>query len=463
MGAMRAILCVQCFPPLLKQAGGVAKDNLVLCRALIELGWTVTIVTPVDVARSGDPEVSRWLDVGMLKHVPVSAVRGWSRHGIGTFLDLFSLRTLWALLRELQRCKFDVCFVDDVLGRLALLLLARGFGLPTVASTHTDVTGHASYRDIFAVRLTWYLHVLSAFAATVHATVSTVFAATLRSRYRAPVHAVWPPVLWSAEFLRPPGDFVEQGRKERARWAAHLGFTPRAVLLFAGRWSEEKRVELLMSAVPAGCALVIVGDGDTACADELEAARRRDVLPLRRSLDAIELRAAYAASDFLVSASSFETLGNVVAEALAAELPVVVQPAGGHLELVQDGVNSYFVDFEDPASARARLDAIVQASLEGSDGGLRAELRSVGARLRSQDVPDRLRAALVEPALLAAEAWRRRGILEWGVRLCCLLLFVVVWLANAVVTRALYAFSTDPHFRYLPAGTALETERVAWA
>jgi hypothetical protein len=41
----RILLVVQAFPPLLKNAGGVAKRYLTLCRAMIDgLGWTVTIM-----------------------------------------------------------------------------------------------------------------------------------------------------------------------------------------------------------------------------------------------------------------------------------------------------------------------------------------------------------------------------------------------------------------------------------
>lgn len=50
----RALVCAQAFPPLLKQAGGVAKDYLALCRALIDgLGWHVTLFSPVNIRDSG--------------------------------------------------------------------------------------------------------------------------------------------------------------------------------------------------------------------------------------------------------------------------------------------------------------------------------------------------------------------------------------------------------------------------
>ena len=75
-----ALICAQAFPPLLKQArvwsaassrhalaswkvipceaGGVAKDYLALCRALIDgLGWEVTLLSPVSIGESGEADV----------------------------------------------------------------------------------------------------------------------------------------------------------------------------------------------------------------------------------------------------------------------------------------------------------------------------------------------------------------------------------------------------------------------
>ena len=43
----------------LRQAGGVAKDYLALCRALIDgLGWEVTLFSPVNIRESGEEDVT---------------------------------------------------------------------------------------------------------------------------------------------------------------------------------------------------------------------------------------------------------------------------------------------------------------------------------------------------------------------------------------------------------------------
>eukprot|EP00928_Gymnodinium_smaydae_P024205 TRINITY_DN19660_c0_g1_i1.p1 TRINITY_DN19660_c0_g1~~TRINITY_DN19660_c0_g1_i1.p1 ORF type:complete len:479 (-),score=100.91 TRINITY_DN19660_c0_g1_i1:118-1554(-) len=456
---MRALVCVQCFPPLVKNAGGVSKDYLALCQALIEgLGWSVTLMTPVDLSRTGEPKVDRWRESGFLRHLPAGAVRASTRtDGIATLLDSLSLCNMCKLFRALSFGGFDVVIMDDILFRVVALLLARGLGVPSIASTHTDVTGHSGYDNILAVRLAWYLHVLSARFAVVHATASQVFAKAFCSRYGMPVHAVWPPVLWSDEFRQPVEAYAQRAAAERARWVAFLGFEPRAILLYAGRWSAEKRIHLLCEAVPPGCALVIIGDSDTDYGDRIEDSRSASVLPLRRMLGAAELRAAYAAADLVVSASCFETLGNVIAEAWAAGTPVAVQPVQGHLELVRDGCNSFFVDFDDPVAAMEKLAAIVAA---GAGRALQPALAEVGRRLRAENFAEAVERALLQPALRAGEAWKRDPCRRWFgeplLRFVCLAAWLFLWLFAAVATRLLHAFSRDPSFEYLPAGTAVE-------
>ena len=44
-----------------------------------------------------------------------------------------------------------------------------------------------------------------------------------------------------------------------------------AIFLYAGRWSAEKRIHLLLDALPESCALVIVGDSDAEYADHIQA------------------------------------------------------------------------------------------------------------------------------------------------------------------------------------------------
>lgn len=455
---MRALVCVQAFPPLLKQAGGVAKDYFALCRALIDgLGWSVTLMSPVDITKSGEPEIDRWLLSGSLRHVPAAAVECANSEGVATILDTCSVSNLRQLFREVSRIDYDVFFVDDALVRLVLLLLMRGFGIPSIATTHSHVPSHPLYERM-DVKLNWYAHMVSCHFATVHASVTQVYADILRDLYRSPTSAIWPPVLWSDVFRKDPSEFADRAARERARWLTFFDFVPKAILLFAGRWSIEKRIHLLLDAVPDDCALVIIGDSDADYADFLEDSRRRNVLPLRGMLQAEDLRTAYAASDLFVSASTCETLGNVVIEAWSAGTPVAVQPVGGHLEFVKDRTNSYFIDFDDSLSAKQRLSEIVAA---GASQAVEPALGEMSTKLRRMNFADEVKKALLDPAVEISTTWRSRSGVFWLLELVLRFLCLCACLAGAIgayfVSRTVFTLSRDPAFTYLEPGSAVES------
>jgi len=73
------------------------------------------------------------------------------------------------------------------------------------------------------------------------------------------------------------------------------------------------------------------------------------------------LRILYKASEFLVSASAFETLGMTVAEANICGIPVIVQSATGFSTQVAHGQNGFLIDFEDRKGARQAIKEAIEA------------------------------------------------------------------------------------------------------
>mmetsp|Transcript_30344 Transcript_30344/g.69816 ORF Transcript_30344/g.69816 Transcript_30344/m.69816 type:complete len:493 (+) Transcript_30344:42-1520(+) len=456
---MRVLICAQAFPPLAKNAGGVAKRYLSLCRACIDgLGGKVGLLTPVNAEKSGEDDVDRWLETGALRHIRARGMQCTSVDGKVIFWDIFSIYNTCTFIHAVLCGGYDLCIMDDVPFRLVALLLTRALGMPSITTTHTDITHLATYRGITA-KLAWRMHLMAARVVAVHATVSKVFAETLHSRYGIPVQAVWPAILWSPVFRRPLDEFADQAAAERARWIKLLGFEPKAIFLSASRWSSEKRIHLLLHCIPDGCALVIVGDSTSEYADLIESSRSDNVLPLRKMLQADELRTAYAACDVLVSASNFETLGNVVIEAWCSGVPVAVQPAQGHLEFVRDGQNSFLIDFDDAAGARQRLAQIVQ---DGCGQAVQPALSALGEHFRTQDFPHEVQEALLEPAMRTRRRWRscvRRCFVEPPLRIGLMLLWLFMWLILGAFTRIFYCASRNPRFKFLRgAGKAVEVE-----
>lgn len=112
-------------------------------------------------------------------------------------------------------------------------------------------------------------------------------------------------------------------------------------VLYVGRVAKEKDLDILtevydqLACRRPECTLAIVGDGPF-----LETMKRR----LRHRnvvftgfLLGEELGRAYASSDVFVFPSTTDTFGNVVLEAMASGLPVVISDKGGPKEMVQHG------------------------------------------------------------------------------------------------------------------------------
>ena len=65
-----------------------------------------------------------------------------TKDNLAVFHDLFSsANTLWLFhILAQHKPRYDVCIADDVPWRLALVLMMRAFGVPTVVTSHTDAT-----------------------------------------------------------------------------------------------------------------------------------------------------------------------------------------------------------------------------------------------------------------------------------------------------------------------------------
>ena len=110
------------------------------------------------------------------------------------------------------------------------------------------------------------------------------------------------------------------------------------MLLYVGRVSREKDLQLLIDVLPALRAraepfsLVIVGEGPYRA--ELE--KKLPSAIFTGILTGRELGIAYASADLFVFPSTTDTYGNVVVEAMAAGLPAAVSDVGGPRELVKN-------------------------------------------------------------------------------------------------------------------------------
>ncbi len=154
---------------------------------------------------------------------------------------------------------------------------------------------------------------------------------------------------------------IAQGDSNRAR--QRLGLPARAqVIGHLGRLADEKNLPFLAEAIaralktsPAACAL-IVGDGPAR--EKMESIFAAQQVASRvvfaGLLSGQRLRDACAAMDLFAFASTSETQGLVLAEAMAAGTPVIALDASGVREVVRDGRNGRLLPTDAPASRFAR-------------------------------------------------------------------------------------------------------------
>jgi glycosyltransferase involved in cell wall biosynthesis len=107
-------------------------------------------------------------------------------------------------------------------------------------------------------------------------------------------------------------------------------------LLYVGRVSKEKNLEILarifkkLSQDHPGIRLVVVGDGPYL--EEMQQELAGTSCTFTGYLHGEDLAAAYASCDLFLFPSTTDTFGNVVLEAQASGLPVIVTDAGGPQE-----------------------------------------------------------------------------------------------------------------------------------
>jgi glycosyltransferase involved in cell wall biosynthesis len=143
-------------------------------------------------------------------------------------------------------------------------------------------------------------------------------------------------------------------------------YAPTGRLVHAGRLGPEKNVDVVLRAFALladrcpGCTLDVIGDGPARDSIERLASRLglRDRVRMLGFMDRAHLARAYADYDAFVTASTIETQGIVLLEAMSAGLPVVGVDALALPELVRhqrDGIIVEPGDVDALASAMERL------------------------------------------------------------------------------------------------------------
>ena len=216
------------------------------------------------------------------------------------------------------------------------LLIARTMNIPVAGAYHTDIPQYVRSltNDEFLEKVAWSYMIW----------------------FYSQMEEVMVPSIGTREQLLARG-LAPERMKPLPRWVDTDSYSPemrntdfwkrrgiglgRVVLLYVGRVSREKGLEMLVDAfkglVDAGAAIALAVIGDGPFREEMATALSGYPVLFTGYLAGEQLQQGYASADLFVFPSATDTFGNVVLEAQASGLPVIVSDEGGPCELMIDG------------------------------------------------------------------------------------------------------------------------------
>ncbi len=322
----------------LEDVNGVARTIRTMVAAARAQGLDLTVVTSRSELSGDAATIKNFAPVGEFELPEYK-------------LQKLSFPPILEMLDYIQREGFTELIISTP-GPVGLvgLAAAKMFGLRSSGIYHTDFPQYVKIlSDDHAMEtLTWnYMHWF-------YDQMDTIYS---NSRYYMDL---WVGRGISPSKLRifPRGldtDLFDRRHRDPGFWPARGA--EGSVLLYVGRISKEKDLDMLpdvarvLAERGAAVSWAFVGDGPYR--EELE--RRMPGAIFTGVLTGAELGKAYASADLFVFPSTTDTYGNVIVEACAAGLRVVVSDVGGPKELVRSGIPGTVC----PArSARAFADAI---------------------------------------------------------------------------------------------------------
>jgi len=272
-------------------------------------------------------------------------------------LQKLSFPPILQILDYIQREKFTEIIISTP-GPVGLtaLLAAKMLNLQTSGIYHTDFPQYIRIltEDSFLESVAWqYMHWF-------YGQLNTVFVNSEEYRQSWIDRGFDPAKLK----IFPRGldtELFTPARRKPAFWEKFGASNGQVRLLYVGRISREKDLDVLATAyrrlreegLPVQ--LFVVGQGPYSPA-------LSETLPdavFTGYLTGIELATAYASADVFAFPSTTDTFGNVIIEAQASGVPVVVSDSGGPKELVEDKLNGLVTKSHDVDDFTRAVRAIV--------------------------------------------------------------------------------------------------------
>jgi glycosyltransferase involved in cell wall biosynthesis len=351
---MHIVIAGQTYYPA---SNGQAVFTTHLAEGLALAGHQVMAIVPSD-GRQAHCRFSHGVQVQAVSSIPLAPVYP------DVYFTLFPGRQVGRLLDEFRP---DVVHIQDLYpsGR-AVVGAARRRQIRTIGTNHFLPENIVHYLPAPAWSRPLLNRILWATMLEVYnrldlATTPTETAARIlrRQRIRVPVH----PVSCGVDLNR----FRPDPAVDRAGLRQRYGLDPaRAVFLFVGRIDQEKRLDVLLKAVPRlardDVQLGIVGRGRhtqalQALAGQLDLGDRA---VFTGYVPAEDLPALLNSVDVFAMPSEAELQSIATLEAMACGRPILAANARALPELVENGVNGYLFRPGGPADAARRMVQLVE-------------------------------------------------------------------------------------------------------
>jgi glycosyltransferase involved in cell wall biosynthesis len=258
------------------------------------------------------------------------------------------LPRLWEYLKRVVSDRVDVLHLvtPGPMG-LTALWIAKRTGLPLVGSFHTDLTAYARVLSgseyvgrVMRLYMRWmYGHCARVLVPSAHTRELLIAAKTGGERIG----------LWTRGVDATNFSPTKRSKRLRDQWRVS---DRRGAILYVGRVSREKGLGILpdvsRSLHQRGTdhRLIVTGDGPMrgdlvrTCPDAV----------FTGTLGGTDLAEAFASADVFLFPSRTDTAGNVVLEAQASGLPVVVSGEGGPRENMREGETGLICESTEPSA-----------------------------------------------------------------------------------------------------------------
>src|SRR5437588_12194158 len=260
-------------------------------------------------------------------------------------LQKLSFPPLLQMLDYIQRERFSEVIISTP-GPIGLtaLLAAKMLNLQTSGIYHTDFPQYVRIltEDSFLESVTWrYMHWFYDQLDTVFVNSEEYRESWIKRGFDPTKLKIFPRGL-DTQLFHPT-------RRDPVFFEKFGGENGQTRLLYVGRISREKDLDLLAEAYRRlrdeglSIQLFVVGHGPYA----RELSESLPEALFTGYLTGGELAAAYASADIFVFPSTTDTFGNVIIEAQASGVPVIVSDSGGPKELVEDNRNGLITKSHD--------------------------------------------------------------------------------------------------------------------